>query len=483
MAHLHITQGIFRTGPDSSLSVPSLCLERGQHHAFIGANGSGKSTFARALTRELTLLSGEMTSAFIRPVRVAFDTLQTLVDDEWSRNNTDLIDNNETDNGRTTADIIQLTHRDDARCLALASQFGIADRLTRRFKYLSTGETRKVLLCQALMSEPDLLVLDEPYDGLDAGSRMMLSDMLTTLAQTGLTIILILNRFSDIPDFITRAGLLANSELSEPQALSDVLQSQLSHSEQNEHLTLPERDNPAAERLSPDLARVILNHGTVSYNDKPILRDLTWQVLPAEHWQITGENGAGKSTLLSLITGDHPQGYSNDLTLFGRRRGSGETVWDIKQHIGYVSNSVHLGYRVSINVRNTIISGFFDSVGLYQKPSDRQIKLADDWLMLLGLTSVSESPFHSLSWGQQRLVLIARALVKHPALLILDEPLQGLDALNRLLVMRFIDIMISRGDTQLLFVSHHSEDTPACINRRLAFIPDNNHYCYEISKL
>lgn len=158
-------------------------------------------------------------------------------------------------------------------------------------------------------------------------------------------------------------------------------------------------------------------------------------------------------------------------------------MWDIKQHIGYVSNSVHLGYRVSINVRNTLISGFFDSVGLYQKPSDRQVKLADDWLVLLGLMSVRESPFHSLSWGQQRLVLIARALVKHPALLILDEPLQGLDALNRLLVLRFIDIMISRGDTQLLFVSHHSEDTPACINRQLAFIPENNHYRYEINEV
>lgn len=483
MAHLHITQGIFRLSADKQLSVPSLQLESGQHHAFIGTNGSGKSALARALIQELPLLSGEMSNTFRRPVLVAFEKLQALIDEEWNRNNTDLTDGDDTDNGRTTAEIIQAEHRDNERCLQLAAQFGISDRLSRRFKYLSTGETRKTLLCQALMTEPDLLVLDEPYDGLDTDSRRMLSEMLAELADGGLTVVLILNRFSDIPDFITRAGLLTDCVLAPADTLSALLQAQLARSEQTEHLTLPERDDPSAERLAPDIPRVILNHGCVSYNDKPILNDLTWQVLPGEHWQITGENGAGKSTLLSLITGDHPQGYSNDLTLFGHRRGSGETVWDIKRHIGYVSNSIHLSYRVNISVRNTLISGYFDSVGLYQKPSDRQVKLADEWLALLGLKAYRDTPFHSLSWGQQRLILIARALVKHPAMLILDEPLQGLDTLNRLLVLRFIDIMISRGDTQLLFVSHHSEDTPACINRRLAFIPDNGSYRYEINTL
>lgn len=219
----------------------------------------------------------------------------------------------------------------------------------------------------------------------------------------------------------------------------------------------------------------------VSYNDKPILHGLNWQVNPSEHWQIIGENGAGKSTLLSLITGDHPQGYSNDLTLFGRRRGTGETIWDIKRHIGYVSNSIHQEYRVATSVINVIISGFHDSIGLYQTPSDRQIQLAYEWLALLGFPSqTAQQPFHSLSWGQQRLVLIARALVKHPAVLILDEPLQGLDGLNRLLVLRFIDVMLSQGTTQLLFVTHHQEDAPTCITHRLKFVPDNGKYRYDI---
>ncbi|VFS68736.1 Fe(3+) ions import ATP-binding protein FbpC [Raoultella terrigena] len=222
----------------------------------------------------------------------------------------------------------------------------------------------------------------------------------------------------------------------------------------------------------------------VSYNDRAILNHLSWQVNPGEHWQIVGPNGAGKSTLLSLITGDHPQGYSNDLTLFGRRRGSGETIWDIKKHIGYVSSSLHLEYRVSTTVRNVILSGYFDSIGIYQAVSDKQRKLVQTWLDILGIDGrTADAPFHSLSWGQQRLALIVRALVKHPTLLILDEPLQGLDPLNRQLVRRFVDVLISEGATQLLFVSHHAEDAPDCITHRLEFIPSGDDYTYRIGPL
>ena len=214
------------------------------------------------------------------------------------------------------------------------------------------------------------------------------------------------------------------------------------------------------------------------------LNDINFQVEQGQAVGIIGRNGAGKSTLLSLVTGDHPQGYSNDLTLFGRRRGSGETIWDIKKHIGYVSSSLHLDYRVSTTVRNVILSGYFDSIGIYQAVSDRQQKLVQQWLDILGIDKrTADAPFHSLSWGQQRLALIVRALVKHPTLLILDEPLQGLDPLNRQLIRRFIDVLISEGETQLLFVSHHAEDAPACITHRLEFVPDGGLYRYVLTKI
>ena len=489
MLSLHISQGTFRLSDTRTLTIADLTIRAGESWAFVGTNGSGKSALARALAGELPLLKGECQGDFTRLTRLSFEQLQKLVSDEWQRNNTDLLSPGEEDTGRTTAEIIQDEVKDPARCLRLAERFGITALLNRRFKYLSTGETRKTLLCQALMSEPELLILDEPFDGLDVQSRAQLAALLESLNQQEYTLVLVLNRFDEIPDFIQHAGVLADCNLTETgektALLKQALIAQLAHSEQLDGITLPEPDAPSARHaLDPHQPRIVLRDGMVSYDDRPILNRLSWTVNPGEHWQIVGPNGAGKSTLLSLITGDHPQGYSNDLTLFGRRRGSGETIWDIKKHIGYVSSSLHLDYRVSTTVRNAILSGYFDSIGIYQAVSDKQHKLAQQWLDILGMDNrVADAPFHSLSWGQQRLALIVRALVKHPTLLILDEPLQGLDPLNRQLIRRFVDVLISEGETQLLFVSHHAEDAPACITHRLEFVPDGEGYRYLLSNV
>ncbi len=487
MSTLQISQGTFRISDTRLLTIDALTITAGQSWAFVGANGSGKSALARALTGELPLLKGQSENQFTQIVRLSFEQLQKLVSDEWQRNNTDLLSADEDDTGRTAAQIIQQDVSDPSRCQALAQRFGIAHLLTRRFKYLSTGETRKTLLCQALMAQPDLLVFDEPFDGLDVQSRQQLALLLAELSQQGYTLVLILNRFDEIPEFVQHAGVLADCTLgasgTREALLAQALVAQLAHSEQLADAALPDADTPPkSSALDPKAPRIVLNNAVVSYDDKPILHQLSWTVAPGQHWQIVGPNGAGKSTLLSLVTGDHPQGYSNDLTLFGRRRGSGETIWDIKKHIGYVSSSLHLDYRVSTSVINVVLSGYFDSIGLYQAVSDRQRQLAHQWLQLLAMEKMAQTPFHSLSWGQQRLVLIARAMVKHPTLLILDEPLQGLDPLNRQLVRRFVDILIGEGQTQLLFVSHHAQDAPEAITHRLTFVPEGGVYHYLIEK-
>ncbi|WP_414147213.1 molybdate ABC transporter ATP-binding protein ModF [Erwinia sp. BNK-24-b] len=488
MSTLQISQGTFHLSAARTLLLNELTIQAGASWAFVGANGSGKSSLARALAGELTAAKGTLVNQFVRPARLSLEQLQKLVSEEWQRNNTDMLSPDEEDTGRTTAEIVQEEIHDAARCQRLAELFGITALLDRRFKYLSTGETRKALLCQALMAEPDLLVLDEPFDGLDVASRANLAQVLAQLHQQGYTVVLVLNRFDDIPDFVEQVGVLAECELTHvgprEAILAEALVAQLAHSENLQGMTLPEADDASAKHTLPAGAPlIVLRDGVVSYNDRAILNHLDWTVNPGEHWQIVGPNGAGKSTLLSLVTGDHPQGYSNDLTLFGRRRGSGETIWDIKQHIGYVSSSLHLDYRVSSSVRNVILSGYFDSIGIYQAVSDRQQSLARQWLQVLGMSAVADAPFHSLSWGQQRLVLIARALVKHPALLILDEPLQGLDSINRQLVRRFVDVLIGEGATQLLFVSHHAEDAPQCITHRLTFVPEGENYRYQLDAL
>ncbi|TSJ92315.1 molybdate ABC transporter ATP-binding protein ModF [Gilliamella apicola] len=484
---LQIENTIYKISDFRVFTIESLMINAGDIVAFVGRNGSGKSILAKALAGDQTTLSGKVINRFKSIAHISFEHLQKIIDDEWKRNNTDMLSDKEDDTGLTTAEIIQEHNQNQALCDSLALQFGIADLLNRRFKYLSTGETRKTLICRTLMSEPELLILDEPFDGLDVASRANLAETLSQLSKQNITIVMVLNRFNEIPPFVKYIGLLANCQLlkygTKDTILNEVAVKQLTNLEHLSNFTLPEPDEVSVP-LPNDLDRIILNNGFVQYDGKVIINGLSWQVRANENWQIIGPNGAGKSTLLSLITGDHPQGYSNDLTLFGRKRGSGETIWDIKRHIGYVSNSFHLDYRVSLSVENVLASGYFDSIGLYQAPSDKQLKLVKQWLQLLGLTELAEKPFQSLSWGLQRLVLIARALVKHPTLLILDEPLQGLDYLNRELVKSWIDNLIDKGNTQLLFVSHHTEDAPKCVTHRLTFVPNEPvGYQYKIESI
>src|SRR5471030_1407065 len=210
---LHISQGIFRLSDTRTLALPDLTVQQADTWAFVGSNGSGKSALARALAGDLTLLKGSRENGFGHIVRLSFEQLQKLVADEWQRNNTDLLSEGEDDTGRTAGEIIQQDYKDQALCQSLAEQFGIAPLLTRRFKYLSTGETRKTLLCQALMGKPDILILDEPFDGLDVASRAQLSEMLRGLADASMALVLILNRFDDIPAYIGNVGILADCEL------------------------------------------------------------------------------------------------------------------------------------------------------------------------------------------------------------------------------------------------------------------------------
>ncbi|GAA3531265.1 molybdate ABC transporter ATP-binding protein ModF [Zobellella aerophila] len=488
MASINIRDAQFAITDRRQLRIPELALLTGQCWAFVGANGSGKTALAQVLAGELHRVSGVMENRFRRVEWVSFEQQQRLAEREREEDQSDYLDYE--DQGHTAQEIMLEGASDPSALPGLAAGFGLSGLLSRGFKYLSTGETRKVLLCRALLRQPDLLVLDEPFDGLDVDAHAALSRLLGELVAQGQSLVLILNRFEEIPPCADRLGILADCELVAGGERAEVeragLMAQLAHLEAREQAAqaLPAAD-PDAQRRQLDgvTPRVVMRDIRIRYGDKQILNGLNWQVNPGEHWQIVGPNGAGKSTLLSLVTGDHPQGYSNDLTLFGHRRGSGESIWDIKQHIGYVSASMQLEYRVTATPRSVILSGFFDSVGVYQQPGERQLALTREWLALLGLSEQADVPFRSLSYGQQRLLLIARAMVKHPPVLILDEPLQGLDTLNRHWVKRWIDLLVAEGQTQLLFVSHHQQDAPACISHRLSFVASGDGFVYQTTSL
>ncbi|QJR80034.1 molybdate ABC transporter ATP-binding protein ModF [Alteromonas pelagimontana] len=447
-----------------TLQIDTLNISKGSHTAVVGANGSGKSALAAVLAGEGYLEEGQFeVSGNIGWVSV--EQQKRLIEQERQKDDADILDVIPTPT--LTKEVI-LAETDLSKGQSLFARlcdiFRLTPLLSRPFLALSTGETRKVLIAKTLLAFPDIVVLDEPWDGLDTEATQGLQTLLEQYSRD-ITIILVLNRLSELPAYVQKILYLENGSISWQSSGSNIGEGEKAHLDQllrmshvNLFLPAKDEDKHSPELKSRDLPLVILNDGQVKYGDNVIFRGLDWQVNPGQHWQIIGPNGSGKTCLLTMLTGDNPHCYTNDLQIFGYQRGSGESIWDIKQHIGYVSNALHMQYRVNCSLHHVILSGFYDSIGLYEQPTARQKQLAREWLTLIALERYRDTPFQQLSFGDQRLALIARAMVKHPALLILDEPCNGLDELNRLKVLALISLLAREGNTTLLYVNHHQED-------------------------
>ncbi|MBT80687.1 MAG: molybdate ABC transporter ATP-binding protein ModF [Alteromonadaceae bacterium] len=450
--------------PDFTFGPVNAALTEGRHVAITGKNGSGKSALAAILAGEGEVVSGERRLT-CKTGWVSTAQQQALIAQEKKKDDADILDVIPVPSTAREVILRQINMADCGEAFTLlTSGLRMVHFLDNAFLGLSTGETRKVLLVRTLLASPDVLVLDEPMDGLDTASCEFLHHHLQSI-QHRCTIVMALNRLSEIPPFVRQLWLMQQGQLSWQSDGGGVEQSDLAHLKQllhmeNTSLTLPEKDET---RYSPQMAEgenvlVKLVNGKVSYDNRTIFSGLNWQINRGEHWQVTGPNGSGKTCLLNMITGDDPHCYTNELTVFGYKRGSGESIWDIKQHIGLVSNSFHLQYRVNCSVLHVVLSGFYDSIGLYEQPDIRQKQLAREWLALAGMAHRADEPFQSLSFGDQRLLLILRAMVKHPTLLILDEPCNGLDEINRLKVLALLGIIAAGKESTLLYVNHHSED-------------------------
>lgn len=336
---------------------------------------------------------------------------------------------------------------------------------------LSSGEMRKFQLIRTLLSEPRVLIMDNPFIGLDAETRDQLKELLNVIShEKALQVILILSKVDDIPDFITHVVEVKDMKVGIKKSLHEYLSSRppfplrvLSPEKEAEILSLPYSqayDTPSEEVIK-------MNHVTIQYGSRIILKDLNWIVRNGERWALSGQNGAGKSTLLSLVCADNPQSYACDIALFGKLRGTGESIWDIKKHIGYVSPEMHRAYQKDLPSIRIVASGLKDSVGLYVKPTEEDYEICRKWMRLFGLQGLEQQTFLKLSSGQQRLVLLARAFVKDPQLLILDEPLHGLDNTNRRLVKDIIETFCKRRNKTMIMVTHYQEELPACITHHL----------------
>lgn len=447
----------------------SWTLEPGQQWMIAGANGSGKSALAAVLAGIGELVSGSVHGLPAKVALVSYEAQAELIEAERRKDDADILD--VISEGTPVSEIIDAVCEDQQLADTLVDQFALRELLTRSFRKLSTGETRKVMLIRALTSRPDLIVLDEPFDGLDVATHELLNSQLNSMARDT-PMVLILNRFDEKPDFVSHIAFVDNATVQTTLACND--SAAMLELKQLMHLKTTSLSVPRADQaqqlpaLDPSAPLVEISNAAIQYTDTVIFSELSWTIMPNEHWQLTGPNGSGKTGLLSLITGDHPQCYVNDIKVFGMQRGSGESIWQIKQYIGYVSTALQWEYRVSTSLRNVIISGFYDSIGLYSKYTDTQRDIADEWLALLGLQERADQPFNQLSHGDQRLLLIARAMVKHPPLLILDEPCLGLDDMNRQLVLALIEKICAGSETAVLYVNHHAEDRIAGIERYLS---------------
>ena len=448
-------------------------IESQQHWVITGTNGAGKSALAAILTGVINngaeCLSGTVEGLPARVGLVSFEAQAELIDAERKKDDADIMD--VISEGTPVREILYEDCQDNELAEQLIEKFGLSTLLDRSFRKLSTGESRKVMLIRALASKPDLLVLDEPFDGLDAKTLEMLQQHLATIIDT-VPMVMVLNRFDEFPDFITDIAYVEKGTLQHQVRRDDAKAYgelyQLLHLKTTD-LSIPGADlENAIPRLDPEQPLVRLNNITIKYDEKKVISELNWTIKPNQHWQLSGPNGSGKTGLLSLITGDHPQCYVNDIFVFGFKRGSGESIWQIKQFIGYVSTALQWEYRVGTGIRNVIISGFYDSIGLYSKSTDKQKSIANQWLALLGMSDRADQPFNKLSYGDQRLLLIARAMVKHPPLLILDEPCLGLDDMNRQLVLALIEKICAGSETSVIYVNHHPEDKINGIDNYLA---------------
>lgn len=470
--------------PEWSMAEPvNFCLEEGEHIAIIGRNGAGKTMFVDMLTGKHPAFPDMVRYGFDEPYNklkyISFrdtyggDNDRTyFLQQRWNQME---IDEETPTVGSKLEEAYQLAGDDTPERRALQKHiyeiFHLEPLLDKYIILLSSGELRKYKLASSLFTNPKVLIMENPFIGLDKETREQLKELLGMLAQEqGLQIILVLAKTDEIPEFITHIV-----EVKDLRVMPKVNSGQW-RVESVEFVTAADSiskkscgavANSKLYTLNSNLPIIHFNHVTIRYGARTILKDLDWTVMQGEHWALSGQNGSGKSTLLSLVCADNPQSYACDISLFGHKRGSGESIWDIKKHIGYVSPEMHRSYKQNIPSTEIVASGLKDTVGLYTRPKEDEKIQCRKWLNVFGIGNLEDRKFHEMSSGEQRLVLLARAFVKEPDLLILDEPLHGLDDINRKMVKDIVDDYCKNPEVTLIYVTHYQEELPKCIDHSI----------------
>jgi len=477
-------------------------INSNENWAILGPNGSGKTTFAKSLFGEVPIVKGKIIFHFSKRERQNPANITKAIGYVSPELQRDIIERETLkdrlrDFSGKIDEVTKVTHiildrmvesadviGDEKKLVQIAKKTGIENLLERDVKSLSSGEMNTVLIAKALLKRPKLLILDEPFDGLDQQSRNSLAHTINKLTRTNIHLILITHRFEEIISNITHVLLLKQGRIYKtgrkedvftPDNIKRVYEMDKPSNQTDPHQLL--NALPALTRKRRLLyqdkitakARILIKmkNVTVKYNRKPILDKINWTVKDGENWAITGPQGAGKSTILTLIRGDNLQAYANEIYLFGKKRGSGESIWDIRKRLGYIASDLQLRQRKNTDAFDVVCSGFFDSNGLYRRCSSDELSIARQWAQFLNIADLADQKFGRLSHGQRQLVLIARAMVKSPEFLILDEPFVGLDIKNKSKLHGILETIGAHTHTNLIYVPDQDAEILSCMTHEL----------------
>lgn len=439
--------------------------------AVIGPNGAGKTSLAKIIEGGWNYMTNDISTPLGRKLsvkRIEFSDIHSLASfkTEYYQQRFESVSS---DTVPTVSDILGERIASDL-WRKTARTLGIEGIEGKRVNYLSSGELRKMLIAKILFDTPDLLILDNPYIGLDASSRNMLDKAISNMRNEGMSVMLLLASHYDIPEAASQVIPMTDMTIHKPiyrdtELTIEEFRHKFDHLfDYNTAIDIPLLSNPvsaSAERVEV----VNISHCKVKYGDNIILDDVSWHIWQGDCWSLSGPNGAGKSTLLSLINADNPQGYSNNISLFGRKRGSGESIWEIKKRIGYISPEKHLYFFAGNSTALEVAAGGLkETLDNFRTFSDTDLDKATRWLKMLRISHLAQRKFTTLSFGEQRLVLLARTLIKKPELMILDEPLHGLDAGRKQLINCIINTMTDLNGSTLIYVSHYAAEIPACVS-------------------
>lgn len=460
-------------------------LKKGEHWAIVGKSGSGKSVLLDAFAGRCSFPKGEAQYPFFdeyiseHQSEDPFFNRHKLISQVSSRhhftnlsNTTDLYyqqrfnstDSEDSQTVRTYLKAIQpIGSQDYWNFKRVSEKLELVHLLDKELIKLSNGETKRLLLAAALKRNPVLLLLDNPLTGLDIATRAKFDELIGEIVSSGINIIMVTSS-GEIPDVITHIAITGDGEILQ-MAKSDF------RSEDDPDASpgrIDKRELKSLLSLSEihDYGIIVgMENVNIRYGDKTILENVSWQILQGERWMLLGSNGAGKSTLLSLINGDNPQAFANRIILFDKPKGAGESIWDIKKKIGFVSPELFQYFPVESSCIQVIESGFYDTIGLFRKPNESKTFVCRRWMKLLHIDQYAQALFKRVPVSVQRLCLLARALVKNPPLLIFDEPCQGMDQEQQQRFKYLVDEICKITQVSIIYVSHYDSEKPDCVTK------------------